>query len=83
MKTVKLQLNLFGGTNTVQPSTSSANTSNTPRINIQLDSSLQGYLRAATKLTRNLEKANHHTQLLHTAIIQTNHPEDSSPQDYP
>ena len=35
--------------------------------------SLQGYLRAATKLTRNLEKANHHTQLLHTAII-TNKP---------
>ena len=61
--------NLFGSTS-VQPSTSTTITTPTnTRINSQLDSSLQGYLRAATKLTRNLEKANQHTQLLHTAIV--------------
>ena len=65
-------LNLFGSTS-VQPSTSTTETTKTTRLNIQLDSSLQGYLRAASKLTRNLEKANHHTQLLHTALI-TNKP---------
>ena len=65
--------NLFGSTS-MQPSTSTTTTTSTnTQINIQLDSSLQGYLRTATKLTRNLEKANHHTQLLHTAIV-TNKP---------
>ena len=49
----------------------STNTSNihlTARVSVQIDSSLQGHLKALTKLTRGIERANHHSQLLQTAI---------------
>ena len=49
----------------------STNTSNihlTARVRVQIDSSLQGHLKALTKLTRGIERANHHSQLLQTAI---------------
>ena len=38
------------------------------RVRVQIDSSLQGHLKACTKLTRGIERANHHSQLLQTAI---------------
>ena len=38
------------------------------RVRVQLDSSLEGHLKALTKLTRGIEKANHHSQLLQIAI---------------
>ena len=48
------------------------NTSNlhltTNRTRVQLDSSLQGHLKALTKLTRGIERANHHSLLLQEAI---------------
>ena len=37
----------------------------TSKVSIQLDSSNQGLLGAATKLTRDLERPNHHCELLH------------------
>ena len=40
----------------------------TNRVRVQLDSTLQDYLKAITKLTRGIERANHHSQLLQTAI---------------
>ena len=49
----------------------STNTSNihlTAGVRVQIDSSLQGHLKAHTKLTRGIERANHHSQLLQTAI---------------
>ena len=41
----------------------------TQRVNIQLDSSVQGFLRVATKLTWNIQRSNHHKELLQTALI--------------
>ena len=38
------------------------------RVRVQLDSLLQGHLKALTKLTRGIERANHHSQLLQIAI---------------
>ena len=38
------------------------------RVRVQLDSTLQGHLKALTKLTRGIERANHHSQLLQIAI---------------
>ena len=46
------------------------NTSNlhlTSRVRVELDSSLQGYLKALSKLTRGIERANHHTDLLQSS----------------
>ena len=47
------------------------NTSNlhlTSRVRVELDNSLQGHLKALSKLTRGMERANHHTDLLQAAI---------------
>ena len=38
------------------------------RVRVQLDSLLQGHLKALTKLTTGIERANHHSQLLQIAI---------------
>ena len=46
------------------------NTSNlhlTSRVRVDLESSLQGHLKALSKLTRSIERANHHTDLLQAA----------------
>ena len=40
----------------------------TNRVRVQLDSTLQGHLKALTILTRGIERANHHSQLLQKAI---------------
>ena len=44
------------------------NTSNyhlpTNRVRVQFDSTLQGHLKVITKLTRAIERANYHSQLL-------------------
>ena len=46
------------------------NTSNLhiTRVRIELDSSLQGHLKALSKLTRGIEQANYHTELLQSSI---------------
>ena len=46
------------------------NTSNIhlSRTRVELDSSLQGHLKALSKLTRGIERANHHTELLQSSI---------------
>ena len=47
------------------------NTSNlhlTRRVRVELESSLQIHLKALSKLTRGIERANHHTDLLQAAI---------------
>ena len=47
------------------------NTSNlhlTSRVRVELESSLQGPLKALSKLMRGIERANHHTDLLQSAI---------------
>ena len=38
------------------------------RVRVPLDSSLQGHLKVLTKLTRGIERANHHSQLVQIAI---------------
>ena len=38
------------------------------RVRVQLDSTLHSHLKALTKLTRGIERANHHSQLLQIAI---------------
>ena len=47
------------------------NTSNlhlTSRVRVELEGSLKGHLKALCKLTRGIERANHHTDLLQAAI---------------
>ena len=47
------------------------NTSNlhlTSRVRVELESSLQGHLKALSKLTRGIERAYHNTDLLQAAI---------------
>ena len=34
-------------------------------VRVELDNSLQGHLKALSKLTRGIERANYHTELLH------------------
>ena len=53
---------------TSEISTNTLNIHLTTRVRVQIDSSLQGHLKALTKLTRGIERANHHSQLLQTAI---------------
>ena len=68
---VRIRVNTRNCTmSTDQTSEISTNTSNTnlTRVRVQIDSSLQGHLKALTKLTRGIERANHHSQLLQTAI---------------
>ena len=52
----------------------------TSRMIIQLNSSLQGYLKTVNKLTRNLEKANHHSELSHTTVITDKPPKGLIPR---
>ena len=40
----------------------------TNRLRVQLDSTFQGHLKALTKLSRGIERANHHSQLLQIAV---------------
>ena len=65
---------------TDQTSEISTNTSNIhliARVRFQIDSSLQGHLKALTKLTRGIERANHHSQLLQAAIDKKKTPKRS------
>ena len=55
-----------------QDSTSSLHNTET-----ELNSTQQGYIKAITKLVRSIERANHHTQLLTTAIDKKTPPEAS------
>ena len=58
-------------TNTIiNNQTIATNTSNLhiTRTRVELDSSLQGHLKALSKLTRGIERANHHTELLQSSI---------------
>ena len=47
---------------------SASNLSNTET---EVDSTQQGYIKAITELVRSIERANHHIQLLNTAIDKT------------
>ena len=53
------------------------------RVRVQLDSSLQGHLKALTKLTRGIERANHHSQLLQIAIDTNRSPRGLIPKVSP
>ena len=47
-----------------------ANTSGlhlTSRVRVEVEGSLQGHLKALSKLTRGIKRANHHTDLLQAA----------------
>ena len=57
-------------TSTNNQSTIATNTSNLhlTRVRVELDSSLQGHLKALSKLTRGIERANYHTELLQSSI---------------
>ena len=48
--------------------TNKSNLHLTSRVRVELESSLQGYLKALSELTRGIERANHHTDLLQAAI---------------
>ena len=48
--------------------TSTSNLHLTSRVRVELESSLQGHLKALSKLIRRIAKANHHTDLLQAAI---------------
>ena len=57
-------------TSTSNQSTIATNTSNLhlTRVRVELGSSLQGHLKALSKLTRGIERANYHTELLQSSI---------------
>ena len=57
-------------TSTNNQSTIATNTSNLhhTRVRVELDSSLQGHLKSLCKLTRGIERANYHTELLQSSI---------------
>ena len=64
--------------------TIATNTSNLHIIKnrVELDSSLQGHLKALSKLTRGIERANHHTKLLQASINSRRPPEVSYLQSH-
>ena len=64
--------------------TIATNTSNLHIIKnrVELDSSLQGHLKALFKLTRGIERANHHTELLQASIDSSRPPEVSYPRSH-
>ena len=62
------------------------NTSNlhlTSRVWVELESSLQGHLKAFSQLTRGIERANHHPDLLHAAIDSKRPPKGLIPKVTP
>ena len=62
------------------------NTSNlhlTSRVRVELDNSLQGHLRALSKITRGIERANHHTDLLQGSIDSSRPPRGLIPKVTP
>ena len=62
-----------------------ANTPNfhlTSRVRVQLGSSLQEHLKALSKLTGGIERANHHTQLLQTTIESRRTPKRTDTQGH-
>ena len=63
-----------------------ANISNlhlTSRVRVEPDSSLQGHLKALSKLTRGIERANHHTDLLQAPIDPSKPPRGLIPKVTP
>ena len=61
------------------------NTSNLhlTRVRVELDSSLQGHLKALSKLTRGIERANYHTELLQSSIDSRRSPRGLIPKVTP
>ena len=49
-------------------------TSNLTNTETELNSIQQGYIKEITKLVRSIERANHHIQLLNTALVKKAHP---------
>ena len=58
-------------------------TSSLTNTETELNSTQQGYKKAITKLVRSIERANHHTQLLTTAIEKKTPPRDLIPKISP
>ena len=57
--------------------------SNLTNTETELNSTQQGYIKAITKLVRPIERANHHIQLLTTAIDKKKPPRGLTPQISP
>ena len=58
-------------------------TSNLSNTETELNSTQQGYIKAITELTRSIERANHHIQLLTTAIDKKKPPRGLIPKISP
>ena len=58
-------------------------TSNLSNIETELNNVQQGYIKAITKLVRSIERANHHIQLLTTAIDKKKPPRGLIPKISP
>ena len=58
-------------------------TSNLTNAEIKLNSTQKGYIKAITKLVRSIERANHHIQLLNTAIDKKTTPKGLIPKISP
>ena len=70
---------------TSNQSTIATNTSNLhlTRVRVELDSFLQGHLKALSKLTRGIERANYHTELLQSSIDSRGPPRGLIPKVMP
>ena len=64
----RCQLTMSSEQTTSEISTNTSNIHLIARVRVQIDSSLQGHLKTLTKLTRGIERATHHSQLLQTAV---------------
>ena len=68
---------------TQEIATSNLNLHLTSRVRVELESSLQGHLKVLSKLTRGIERANHHTDLLQAAIDSMRSPRGLIPKVTP
>ena len=66
-----------------ETATNTSNSHLTSRVKVELDSSLQGHLKALSKLTRGIERANHHTELLQSSIASRSPPRGLTPKVTP
>ena len=64
---INLLIGMASNQDTHEIATNTSNLHLTSRVRVQLDSSLQGHLKALSKLIRSTEIANHHTELFQAA----------------
>ena len=65
---IDLIIGMASNQDTHEIATNTSNLNLTSRVRVELESSLKGHLKALSKLTRGIERANHHTDLLQAAI---------------